>query len=817
MKISKKRVLLAVVLAFVLTFSLAGTALAKSLYLTTHHSANFRAYNINPPNGDITYQGTYALSYARTPAGVAVHNPTGTLFISEESSDIEIVDGNLNSVGRVNVGTQFAGLAVDDDASVLYAMNRGGNRLYAWDFTAPSTLTLKSGFPKTLSGIASQSGMGIVLDYRSDPKVLWVADGYTNMLRAYDTTTWNQVDSIATPSGHRAVGMGMDTRNRIIYYGSWRYGAWGPGNGTNNCYSIDLNVSPYSVVAHNVGAQVADISVDDDTGLVYLSRLGGASVYDPTTTPWTLVDSVSIINSMAGICVAGISYMPDLKIAKADDVADGACVGVGGTVTYTISYDNTGDTDLTGVTIVDDLPSEVSFGSATGGGTYNSGTHQVTWSIGSVAEGVSGSVTLTAQVKSSAAPGSTIINYATIDSNETNPTTVQENTDICTNQPPVADAGDDQPTVEQEYHQGADVTLDGSGSSDPDPEDTLTYAWIWSGGSDTGVGPTVSLPLGTTTVTLVVNDGTVDSAPDTVDITVVDTTDPVLAIPSDVEVEQATLDGTVVPLKATATDICDADVDITSDELPIYPLGKTTVTFTATDDSLNSTTASMTVTVVDTTDPVLTVPEDVVVEQATLDGTVVPLKATATDICDADVEITSDELTIYPLGTTTVTFTATDDSDNSTTGSMTVTVVDTAAPVFDTLTCVESVNPHGNNVPGKNRGKNGKEKNNVNPDGFYELSFEVSDICDAEPQVWIGTEDDPFLFNITGYAEGVVIKFTESVDAEPEMKKIGSPPKGGATAVTWHIILPCDPVISVVDFSGNFFSCTTCLVPPPPM
>ena len=140
------------------------------------------------------------------------------------------------------------------------------------------------------------------------------------------------------------------------------------------------------------------------------------------------------------------------------------------------------------------------------------------------------------------------------------------------------------------------------------------------------------------------------------------------------------------------------------------------------------------------------------------------------------------------------------------------------APVNNPLECVISLSGHGNVVPGKERDKNGKAKN-VNPDGFYEVFFEVSDICDAAPEVWIGTEDDPFLFNITAWQgqEDFVIKFTESVDAEPEMKKIGSPGKGGATAVTWHIILPCDPVISVVDFTGNFLSCTTCLVPPPPM
>lgn len=96
------------------------------------------------------------------------------------------------------------------------------------------------------------------------------------------------------------------------------------------------------------------------------------------------------------------------------------------------------------------------------------------------------------------------------------------------NAPPVANAGSDQ-VVEQDSYTGASVTLDGSASSDPDG-DPLTYSWTWDGGSASGVSPTIVLPPGSTTVTLVVNDGTVDSEPDIVDITVEDTTPPKISI-----------------------------------------------------------------------------------------------------------------------------------------------------------------------------------------------------------------------------------------------------------------------------------------------
>lgn len=93
---------------------------------------------------------------------------------------------------------------------------------------------------------------------------------------------------------------------------------------------------------------------------------------------------------------------------------------------------------------------------------------------------------------------------------------------------PVADAGPDQ-TVSAGQDCTALVTLDGSASYDPEGT-PLTYTWIWDDSTTTGVNPMISLPLGTTTIMLVVNDGAADSDPDYVDVTVIDDTPPELAL-----------------------------------------------------------------------------------------------------------------------------------------------------------------------------------------------------------------------------------------------------------------------------------------------
>ena len=95
-----------------------------------------------------------------------------------------------------------------------------------------------------------------------------------------------------------------------------------------------------------------------------------------------------------------------------------------------------------------------------------------------------------------------------------------------------------------------------------------------------------------------------------------------------------------------ATDNCDADVEITYSEVRTdgncpdnYTL---TRSWTATDNCGNASTQTQVITIQDTTDPVLSgVPSDITVE---CDNVPAAASPTATDNCDADVEITYSEV-----------------------------------------------------------------------------------------------------------------------------------------------------------------------------
>lgn len=244
------------------------------------------------------------------------------------------------------------------------------------------------------------------------------------------------------------------------------------------------------------------------------------------------------------------------------------------------------------------------------------------------------------------------------------------------NNPPVAEAGPNQ-TVEQSNPGGALVILDGSGSKDDGQKEPLTYTWTWNSGTASGLNPQVSLPPGKTIVTLTVNDGELSST-DTVFIFVVDTTPPSITLPANTTVEQTSPVGApssalVAPV---VSDSADPYLTVTNNAPTTLMPGITNVTWTAMDHSGNLAKATQKVVVMDTTPPSISAPPDISIEQTSPDGATIASLGTpvVSDAVDPSPLVSNNAPAIFPMGITTVTWTATDVAGNRATAKQTVTV-----------------------------------------------------------------------------------------------------------------------------------------------
>jgi extracellular elastinolytic metalloproteinase len=84
----------------------------------------------------------------------------------------------------------------------------------------------------------------------------------------------------------------------------------------------------------------------------------------------------------------------------------------GSNVTYTISYTNLGPAASANAMVTDVLPAELSFVSATGGGTYTAANRTVRWGLGTVAVNGTGSRSFTATIGATVPIGTVVVNQA---------------------------------------------------------------------------------------------------------------------------------------------------------------------------------------------------------------------------------------------------------------------------------------------------------------------------------------------------------------------------------------------------------------------
>lgn len=189
--------------------------------------------------------------------------------------------------------------------------------------------------------------------------------------------------------------------------------------------------------------------------------------------------------------------------------------------------------------------------------------------------------------------------------------------------------------------------------------------------------------LGTHTITWTAKDASDNISTVTQLVTITEPGAPTLADPAAIT-KEATGSTTAVDLTTvTGADIIDGELTATADKTGPFAVGTHTITWTVTNSRNASTTATQQITITDATGPTITVPPAKTVEAT---GAKTPVNigtATATDLVDGEISVvTSDSPEMFDVGSHTVTWTATDSKDNTSTAEQMITVEDTAAPTI---------------------------------------------------------------------------------------------------------------------------------------
>ncbi|MBL0315845.1 MAG: HYR domain-containing protein [Flavobacteriales bacterium] len=232
----------------------------------------------------------------------------------------------------------------------------------------------------------------------------------------------------------------------------------------------------------------------------------------------------------------------------------------------------------------------------------------------------------------------------------------------------------------------ADVTVDAdNGSCEATNVDLGTPTAADNCGSITITNDApVSFPVGSTNVVWTVTDANGNSSTCIQVVIVLDNQLPTITCPGDVTVnaDDAACAAIGVDLGSPITaDNCSV-ASVTNDAPASFPVGSTNVVWTVVDINGNSATCTQVVTVLDVQLPTITCPADVTttINQSNCTAINVDLGSPATDDNCGVASVTNNAPSVFPVGSTTVTWTVTDIHGNSSTCDQTVTVLDNVLP-----------------------------------------------------------------------------------------------------------------------------------------
>jgi len=420
--------------AVLLLMTVGQIASAKSMYviakmLDFDASIPVHVYDIGA-DGLLTYQAEFGAPFIGAGmVGICMDSDTGYLFSTYEDSGFVLVTNAVTlekrAVLAVSAAKNLAGIVYDHQKKLLYCAEMGQETLHVLNWNSlTGKITPVVGSPFALKGAMIY---GIALDEYAD--LLYVASP-SQGISVYSTYDWSLVRTEL--AGAIAISIAVDPERDYLYYG---------GGFADNYSLTRRKISDWTKKEVQVDpeAGVMGLGVDPDSGLVYLTtgrdnRPGGKDlmVYNSELQRLQVVEDIGRPTGLA-IPFRNTSFNP-LHLAKTvknplggKANSDGLFyVVVGDLVTYAISFDD-GGFDPTEISVIDTLPAQVTFVSATGLGEsarYDSTAHTVTWTNPPLTVGRTTTLEIVCRVKTDTPPGQILTNRVSIDSDKTPPSTV---------------------------------------------------------------------------------------------------------------------------------------------------------------------------------------------------------------------------------------------------------------------------------------------------------------------------------------------------------------------------------------------------------
>lgn len=231
----------------------------------------------------------------------------------------------------------------------------------------------------------------------------------------------------------------------------------------------------------------------------------------------------------------------------------------------------------------------------------------------------------------------------------------------------------------------ADVSITASSSLTSVTSDDLGAPIV---SDDTDESPNVTyspqgpFAVGTHTITWTATDSSNNTASDTQILTIVDNEAPTITAPTDISTPATDTTTAVTLGTPTVSDNTDSSPTVSVDNSGPFPLGENTVTWTATDASGNSSTATQTVTITDPGIPALEAPADVTKEATGAQTSIEFPKVSVTDILEGELIAVADNTGPFSVGSHTITWTVSNNRNGVSQDTQTITIVDTTPPVI---------------------------------------------------------------------------------------------------------------------------------------